>query len=485
MPRPPELAAGITAMTSISFFFEDLLENPLTMAAVILGVVPMVLGLFFLVQSPKLFRLIVRNLGRNRLRTALTCVAIMALVFMVTMIWTIVFALARFTQERDENFKLIITERWSQPTMMPLTHASYLNPESSNCILKSLTMREGRPLFPLVDLKDSTGKVVRKRFSKDFMTWSFYGGRLDQSQPPTKDNFIFFFVMDPDHIRSMMDDLQDFDEGLVRKMKENRKAVVVGPERLAALNKVVGERFKITGISYKGIDLEVEVIGTLPRGRYGESGIMNAKYFNSELDKYRVANKQPHPLDSRRLNLVWLRVPDKESYAHVAKVIEDSPYLASPQVKCETAAAGIGSFMAPYNDLLNGVKYGLVPVILVIMSLVIANAISIGVRERHQEIAVLKVLGFRPGQVLVLVLGESLLLGGLSGFLSAGLTFGIMNGLLGGVPFPVAFFPAFQIPIHAFWWGLATGCVTAFVGSFLPSWSARCIKVAEVFARVA
>jgi putative ABC transport system permease protein len=87
--------------------------------------------------------------------------------------------------------------------------------------------------------------------------------------------------------------------------------------------------------------------------------------------------------------------------------------------------------------------------------------------------------------VLVLVLGESLLLGGRSGLVSAGLTFGIINGLLGGVPFPVAFFPAFQIPVHAFWWGLATGCVTAFVGSFLPSWSARSIKVAAVFARVA
>jgi putative ABC transport system permease protein len=472
-------------MTFLRYLQDLLLDNVETTVTVVLGLACVLLGLAFFILSPKLLRLIVKNLGRNLLRTSLTCLAIMALVFIVTMTWTVIFALVSFTRERDENFKLIITERWSLPSMMPLSHAGYLNPESSNCILKDMKTSDGRPLFPLVDLKDKSGKVIRKGFSKDFMTWSFYGGLADPSQPPTKDNIIFFFVMDPDHIRSMMDDLEGFDPELVRRMKENRKAVLVGPERLAALNKVVGERFKITSMNYKGIDLEVEVIGTLPRGRYGQSGIMNAEYFNTELDKYRQVNKQPHPLDTRRLNLIWLRVPDRTAYAQVAKAIEDSPYLASPQVKCETGAAGIGSFMEPYNDLLKGVRYVLVLVILIIMCLVIANAISISVRERHQEIAVLKVLGFRPGQVLVLVLGESLLLGGLSGLLASGLTYAGINGLLGGVPFPVAFFPAFQIPATAFWWGLGIGCVTAFVGSFLPAWSARSIKVAEVFARVA
>jgi putative ABC transport system permease protein len=53
------------------------------------------------------------------------------------------------------------------------------------------------------------------------------------------------------------------------------------------------------------------------------------------------------------------------------------------------------------------------------------------------------------------------------------------------VRFPVAFFPAFPVPVHAFWWGLAIGCGTAFVGSFWPAWSARSVNVSEVFSRVA
>jgi ABC-type antimicrobial peptide transport system permease subunit len=94
------------------------------------------------------------------------------------------------------------------------------------------------------------------------------------------------------------------------------------------------------------------------------------------------------------------------------------------------------------------------------------------------------VLGFRPVQILCVVLGESLLIGCLSGLVAAGLTYFIVN-LKGGLPFQVAFFPAFLIPGQAFFWGLAMGAGTSFFGSFLPAWKARSVKVSEVFAKVA
>ena len=102
------------------------------------------------------------------------------------------------------------------------------------------------------------------------------------------------------------------------------------------------------------------------------------------------------------------------------------------------------------------------------MSLVVANAIGISVRERIKEIAVLKVLGYRPGQVLILVLGESMLVGGLSGLTAASLTYVLINVVFGGIKFPIAFFPAFFIPIHAPIWGLAMGFGTALLGSVMP-----------------
>ena len=88
-----------------------------------------------------------------------------------------------------------------------------------------------------------------------------------------------------------------------------------------------------------------------------------------------------------------------------------SPYFTNPAVKCETVSSGIAAFLDAFRDLIWGMRWLLAPACLVTLSLVIANAISISVRERRMELAVLKVLGFQPRSDPALVLGEALLLG--------------------------------------------------------------------------
>lgn len=445
----------------MSAFLRDILNSPVNLAAAVIALVPLLAGVVFVLHSPKLFLLVLKNLRRNLLRTALTFMATMVLVFMVTLIWTVVYFIDRVTAEKARDLKLIVTERWQLPSQLPPTHADYLNPESPKFLLS----------------RDDVGPG-------DFMTWSFYGGTLDPTKF-TRENLVFFFVMDPRHIRPMMDDLADLDLALINRMLETRNGCLMGRERLAMINKRVGERFKVTSINYKGIDLEFEIVGQLPEGRYNNSALMNEAYFNQELDRYAREKRMKHPLDQKRLNLVWLRVKDRPTFEKVAGQIESASVFADRPVKCETASSGVGSFLDAYRDLLWGMKWLLVPAILVCMTLVVSNSISISVRERRGEMAVMKVLGYRPGQILSTVLGESLLVGGLSGLAAAALTYGVVNFVFGGIKFPIAFFPAFMIPHAAFFWGLAMGFGTAFLGSFFPALTARSIKVSEVFSRVA
>jgi putative ABC transport system permease protein len=180
-----------------------------------------------------------------------------------------------------------------------------------------------------------------------------------------------------------------------------------------------------------------------------------------------------------------LKVADSEAFCRVASQIEQSPEFSSPALRCETMASGISSMLEPFRDLIWGMRWLLAPACLATILLVIANAISIGVRERRLEMAVLKVLGFRPYQILILVLGESLLLGAGAGFVGAGLTFAAVNWGMGGISFPIGFFARFLIPEAALWWGPAVGGAAALLGSFVPAWSARSVKVAEVFSKVA
>ena len=178
-------------------------------------------------------------------------------------------------------------------------------------------------------------------------------------------------------------------------------------------------------------------------------------------------------------------MPDRPSFNKVTEQILTSPSFSNPAVKCETSSTGISSFLDAYRDIIWGVRWLLAPACMLVLSLVISNAISISVRERRTEFAVLKVLGFLPWQILTLVLGEALLIGTLSGLFSAAATYLFCNQVWGGLPFQVAFFPVFRVPEICLWWGAAMGAATALVGSFFPAWSARNVRVADVFSKVA
>ncbi len=449
-------------MTYLQNLLTLLLDDP----RYVLALVALLLAGFAAWANRKYLIFVLKSLSRNLLRTTLTALAIVVLVFVVTLIWTVLWFLDNVTREKSQDLKAIVTERWQIPSQMPFAYERSLGEGAAR------RPEDERPV--------------------DYMTWSFYGGTLDP-QKRTRENIVFFFCMDPRKLLTMMDDLDKLapDEHdklarAIKAMEADKRKVILGRERLLALNKKVGERFKVTSLNYKDIDLEFEVIGTFPDGRYNQSAVMHRDYLNDALDVYKREHRgTPHPMAQKSLNLVWLKVPDTEAYRRVADQIEHSSLYTNPAVKCETASSGVASFLDAYRDLLWGMRWMLVPAILATMALVIANAISISVRERRTEMAVLKVLGFGPNQILALVLGEALLVGVLSGALSSTATYVLINYVAGGVKFPIAFFPAFFIPVDALWWGPLIGAGTSLAGSILPAWSARNVKVAEVFSKIA
>jgi putative ABC transport system permease protein len=414
----------------------------------------------------KLFLLMLKNIRRNWIASMLASMGTIVLVLVVTLVWSILAFLDAATAEKTQNLKAIVTERWQIPSLMPFSYATTLTEGAA---------REETDVRPT-----------------DSMTWSFYGGTTDIKNR-TLDNSLFAFAMEPKKLRTMMDDLDTLPadkaadlEAAIAKMEANRQGVIVGKARLESLKARVGDRIKLYGINYRGIDLELEIVGVFPEGRYDKSAAINREYLNASLDSWPRNHKgEKHPLADKSLNLVWLRVPDTDAFQQVADQITTSPYYSTPSVKCETASSGIANFLDAYRDLLWGMRWLLAPACLVSVALVISNAIGISVRQRRMELAVMKVLGFRPLQILLLVLGESLLLGAGAGFFSSGSTWYLVNNVFGGIPFPIAFFPSFFIPDDALWWGPVVGGTAALLGSFWPAWSACSVKVTDVFSKVA
>src|ERR1043166_8836274 len=297
--------------------YNQIMVDPVNLVAVIIGLIVVTAFAVYIATSPRLFMLGVKNLFRNKLRTSLTSGAIGVLAIMVTIIWTIIFFIDLITVERSKDMKIIVTYKWSVPSQIPMGHGEYLNPSS--------------PKF-LSELEQNGKKLYGPN---DFMVWSFYGGTTDPGKI-TPDTLLFFFVMDPESIIPMMDDMQDLDPKVVEALQKTPQGCLLGSDKLKMLNKKVGERFKLTSINYKGIDLEFEIVGALPDGRYNASAIMRMDYFNKSFDLYKRNNAgRDHPLAHKRLNLIWIRVGDRDTFDKIGGIVQDAPQFADYPVKCE------------------------------------------------------------------------------------------------------------------------------------------------------
>lgn len=409
-----------------------------------------------------------RSVIRALLRTSLTYLAVFVLVFVLCCIWSILAFLNQIMTQNDANLKGIITEKYQIPSQMKPSHLG--------------TVKQLIAELPPDQRPDN--------IEDNIMTWAFVGGTLDPNKR-TPQNSIFFFATEPEKILKMMPGLdeltgEELDQlnRAIDMMNRDKRAVVIGAEKLKQMGKRVGDRMKLTALNYKEIDFDFNIIAEFPSGsRWEQSAVMNRAYLDDELKTFpgRHAGRQ-HELADKSMNLIWVRLPNPKAFDTLSAKLND-PGKFSPAIKLEIESSAYANFLSPLKTLLWFMKWPLSLGLLAITTLVASLVIGIGVRERKTEIAVLKVLGFRPWMVLGLVLGEALLVGVLSGFMSTATAYSMVNAQ-GGLSFGIAFFNKFFIPENALWWGPVIGGVTALIGSILPSISAYGIKASQVFSRV-
>jgi putative ABC transport system permease protein len=127
-----------------------------------------------------------------------------------------------------------------------------------------------------------------------------------------------------------------------------------------------------------------------------------------------------------------IEIDDPQKAGTVAKAIDDLFENSDRQTKTETEAAfraGFASLAGNLAVLLNSIALAVTFTIL----LVTANTMSMAVRERRTEIAVLKTLGFPSRLVMGLVMGEAVVMGMLGGALGILLGAGMIR-ILPSIP---------------------------------------------------
>jgi putative ABC transport system permease protein len=114
--------------------------------------------------------------------------------------------------------------------------------------------------------------------------------------------------------------------------------------------------------------------------------------------------------------------------------------------------------------------------------LVAGNTMAQSVRERTQELGVLKAMGFSNPLVLAVVLGESLVITSLGGL--AGLALGwVMVTGIGQSSAISQFFPIFFMPPRDMVWGAILAVALGLVAGIVPAVQAMRLRLADALRR--
>jgi putative ABC transport system permease protein len=386
----------------------------------------------------KFFRLVLRNLTRNRVRTALTGLAVVVLAMVYAVASSTTELVNRLVKANSSQNRLLVLDRWLTPSRFPSRYVA---------------------------------KVAEIPAIEDWTVWHYYFGFFDESK--RADRFGIGIATRMGNLRAMHPGLEGLDPALIEAMQREKTGALVGPQIAENMNWRVGQRFTLIGSSHSGTDLEFKMVGLLPPGQWANNFFFRDDYYRQGTG------------DEETVSIMWLSVRDAKVGERVAAEVERMFANSAAEVKVETEAASVARLAGKAESLMTVVN-GVVVILLVDILIILANSISITTRERRSEMAVLKVLGFQPTFVMVLVVAEAALVGAVGGAVGAGLACAVSAANEAGMlPMAISFLSQFPVPAEFILRGMALGALAGVLGSMVPAWNARKVRVSDVFAKIA
>jgi putative ABC transport system permease protein len=251
---------------------------------------------------------------------------------------------------------------------------------------------------------------------------SWFGGYYQDPQ-----NFMPMFAVEQDTLLEVYNEIVMPDEQK-KAWLQNRQGLLVGEQAAQTFGWKVGDRVPISSNIYsrksggQTWDFDIEAIyrGTDPK--FDTSGVyFHFKYF----DEARTFGQDT-------IGFVAVRTTDPALNEQVIAEIDEK--FANSFYETETVPEK--AFNKAFIEQIGNIGLIITFVVLAaffIILVIVGNSMALAIRERTNEIAVMKTLGFKSGRIFFMVLGESLLIalmgGGLGLFIASGLAAGISENL--------------------------------------------------------
>ncbi|MBI1815779.1 MAG: ABC transporter permease [Deltaproteobacteria bacterium] len=329
----------------------------------------------------KYFGLIRANLGRNKLRTALTGGAIMLAVVLVCLLLTMPAGLDAILNSVASNTRISVHNKGGVVYSMPFSFTRKVR-EVDGVAAATATM--------------------------------WFGGAFEEEGRVTFPNF----AVEAEHVGAVYPDYNIPAEQLA-DFQRYRDGAIVGRQTMQKYGWKIGDRITLRSTVWPA-NLDLRIVGEMPR-ETSPLLWLNWTY----LDEALKAKGMP---GLGIANVIWVRASDPNRVNAIMRQIDDMSHNSEAETACETEKSYFANFFGSLKGFLTIILIvtGLVALCIVFIA---ANTASMGVRERSGELAVLKAIGFGRRVIFGTLFAEAVALSTVAGSLGVLLTIGLTHAL--------------------------------------------------------
>ncbi|MFZ1940002.1 MAG: ABC transporter permease [Terracidiphilus sp.] len=286
-------------------------------------------------------------------------------------------------------------------------------------------------------------------------------------------NFFPQFVIDPENQRQVFPELIVPDDQWNTFLKD-RQGAIVGAVTMKRFGWKIGDRIPITttiyGLAGKPFEFNIDGVYQGAKPEDDETQF----WFQWEYFKESVP-------DSIKGQVGWytIRIANPDDAPRIAKTI-DNMYMNSPyETKTETESAFAEGWVKQFGNI-KFLILSIGTVVFFTLLLVTGNTMAISVRERTNELGVLKAIGFPDGTILGFILGESMAiaLAGCVGLLLALVAIPVLSRAMAGL------LPPLLVTAKTLAYGVLAALAVGFASGILPAYGAMRMRVVTALRRV-
>jgi putative ABC transport system permease protein len=288
--------------------------------------------------------------------------------------------------------------------------------------------------------------------------FTYFGGKFRD-----EDAMFAQFAVDPTKFLRVFGDARVPAEQLEAWLAD-RTSCIVGQDTLRRYQLRIGDKMTLVGTFYP-CDIELKIVGSYSGTLDDRSVFFHQKYLDEALG------------NRGEVGTWWVRAASAEAAPQVIEAINKAFENTANAVRAETERAFQMSFVSMWGNIKILIS-GICSVVVFTLLLVSTSTMSMAIRERFRELAVLKALGFRRRELFSFILAESFGLAMLGALLGAGGAWVVANTLnidklTGGI------FPFFEVTPRILGLAFSVAVGLGIIASLAPSLAVARMSVVE------